>query len=182
MNIPTTEPASLRAGDTITWQITLSDYPASAWTLKYRLLNSAGSVAFTAVASGADHLVEVAAATTAAWTAGDYDYVAWVESAGERYTIRTGRITVLPDLSAATSNDGRSSARMIYEGLLAAYQAAVTSRAFVAEYQIADRRMKFSTRAEWLTELNFWKSQVAAEDRAAKLADGLGGARVLVRF
>ena len=184
---PTTEPATVVAGDTITWQKSLTDYPATTWTLKYRLLNAAGKIDITATASGTDYLVSVSSTTSAAYTAGDYDYLAWVEKGSgptaERNTVATGRITVKPNLAALNTYDGRSPARKIYEGLLAAYQTAVTARAFVAEYEIAGRRMKFNGKADWLTELNYWKAQVAAEDRAEKIADGLGvGARVLVRF
>jgi hypothetical protein len=180
---PTTEPATIVAGDTITWQKSLSDYPATTWTLKYRLLNAAGKIDITATASGDDHLISVTSTTSAAYTAGDYDYLAWVEKSGERVTVGEGRITVKPNLAALNTYDGRSPARKIYEGLLAAYQAAVTSRAFVAEYEIAGRKMKFNGKADWLTEINYWKAQVAAEDRAAKIAAGMGGgSRVLVRF
>ncbi len=184
---PTQEPATVVAGDTITWQKSFSDYPATTWTLKYRLLNAAGKIDITATASGNDYLVSVTAATSAAWTAGDYDYTGWVEKGSgptaERVTVSTGRITVQANLAALNTYDGRSKARQIYEALLTAYKSAVDARAFVAEYEIAGRRMKFASRTEWITELNFWKAQVAAEDRAAKIADGLGGgARVLVRL
>ena len=130
-----------------------------------------------------DHLVSVSSTSSASYAAGDYDYLCWVEKIGERVSVGQGRITVKPNLAALNTYDGRSPARKIYEGLLAAYQTAVTSRAFVAEYEIAGRRMKFNGKADWLTEINYWKAQVAAEDRAAKIADGMGsGARVLVRF
>ena len=185
---PTTEPASVIAGDTITWQKTVSDYPASAgWVLKYRLLNAAGKIDITASSDGDAYLVAVTAAGSAAWVAGNYDYQAWLEKgtgpSAERVTVGTGRITVQPNMAIANTLDGRSSARKIYEGLLAAYESAVIGRAFVAEYEIAGRKMKFNNKADWLVEINYWKAQVTAEDRAAKIAAGLGGgARVLVRF
>jgi hypothetical protein len=186
-DIPTTEPASVVAGDTITWQKTFSDYPATGWTLKYRLLNAAGKIDITAATSGTDYLISITAATSAVYAAGTYDYLAWVEKGtgptAERVTVATGRITVSPNLAALTTYDGRSDARKIYEALLTAYKSAVTDRAFVAEYEIAGRRMKFNGKADWLTELNYWKAQIAAEDRAAAIADGMGtSARVLVRF
>ena len=48
---PTTEPASITAGDTLTWQKTLADYPATVWTLKYRFINATAKVDITATAS-----------------------------------------------------------------------------------------------------------------------------------
>jgi hypothetical protein len=179
---PTTVPATVVAGDSIIWQQSFSDYPASVWTLKYRLLNATGKIDITAGTSGDDYLVSVSSTTSAGWVAGDYSYTAWVEKIGERVTVDNGRISISPNLATLNSYDGRSPARQIYEGLMAAYQAAVTTRAFVSEYEIAGRKMKFNGKADWLTELNYWKAQVSAEDRAAALGAGMGGARVLVRF
>ena len=189
IEIPTTEPARVRAGDTVTWRKSLALYPATdGWTLYYRLINATAKIDITATASGSDHLVSLTSTITAAYTAGNYDYLAWAEKGTgptyERASVGSGRITITPNLAALNTYDGRSDARRIYESLLAAYETATTSRAYVAEYEIAGRRMKFNAKSDWITELNYWKAQVAAEDRAAALAAGLGGgsARLLVRF
>jgi len=184
MTTPTIEPASIVAGDTITWQKSLADYPATEWTLKYRLLNSAGKIDITAAASGSDHLVTVSSTTSAAFTAGDYDYLAWVEKTGARRSVGTGRITVVANLATAATYDGRSDARIVYEALLAGYKSHVEAgNGFVAEVKMGERGMKFNTAADWLTQINFWKAQVLSEERAAKIAAGLpAGNRVLVRF
>ena len=50
-SIPTTEPTSLRAGNTWQWRREdLSDYPASTWTLTYHFRNRTSH--FDVVASG----------------------------------------------------------------------------------------------------------------------------------
>lgn len=185
--LPTHLPASIVAGDTFTLTQTLRGYPASGWSLHYALINGAGKITFDATAQGDDHLISVSAATTASWLPGDYDYLAWVEQGSgpsvQRVTLQHGRTTIAPNLATATTYDGRSAARQIYESLVAAYKAAVSERAFVAEYELLGRRMKFADKTDWLNEINYWKAQVAAEDRAARLAAGLGGrSRVLVRF
>ena len=64
-SIPTTEPETITAGDSLTWKRTLADYPAGTWTLKYRLINADGKIDITATASGTDHLVSVEPATSA---------------------------------------------------------------------------------------------------------------------
>jgi hypothetical protein len=185
-DIPTTEPSYVTAGDTVAWTKSLSDYPATAsWVLKYRLINASAKIDITATASGADHAVSVAKSTTAAWAAGWYDWQAYVEKAAERYTVGTGRLEIRPDLADVTASgfDNRSTARQIYDTLVAAYKSAVTSRAFVQEYEIAGRRMKFNNRAEWITEIDYWRSQVTAEEQAARLAAGMAaGNKLLVRF
>lgn len=109
-DIPTKEPETFRAGDTVKWKRSLGDYLASAgWTLKYSFRGSAGTIDITSTADGDDHLVELSFTTTAAYTAGLYHVQGYVESSTERHTIWTSRIEVLPNLVAAGSSyDGRS--------------------------------------------------------------------------
>ena len=181
----TTEPSRVTAGDTIAWTKALPDYPASAgWVLNYRLINAAGKIDISSAATGDDHAVAITASASAAWHAGIYTYQATVEKAGERYTVATGKLSVAPNLAnQAAGFDTRSPAQAILDNLLAAYQSASAARAFVQEYEIAGRRMKFNSKAEWLLEINFWKREVAAEERAARRATGLsGGTRVYERF
>jgi hypothetical protein len=125
--IPTTEPASARAGDTWRWQRTLSDYPASTWTLSYTLFNAAGKVSIAATADGDDHLVSVAPATSAAYTAGRYDWVSHVSDGTDRHQVGAGSINVLPDLSAVSSYDGRSHARKMLDAIDALLEGRATT-------------------------------------------------------
>ncbi len=185
MGIPTTVPSSITAGDTVAWQIALADYPASSgWSLSYRLINAAGKIDITSAASGADHLVNVAAATSAGWTAGEYDYLAVVTKAAERYTVGSGRITVKPNLAALTTYDGRTPERRALEALQAAYVDYLSNnQGHVAEYEIAGRRMKFRNSAEIWQQIERLKIEVKKQDDAAALAAGLKPKRrILVRF
>lgn len=185
--IPSTEPSSVTAGDTIKWTRTLADYPANAgWVLNYRLINTAGHIDIVGTASGSDHLINVLPGVAPAWAPGTYDWQAFVTNSGtgERYTIGTGRMVVLPNLSTQSAGfDTRSQARQILEGLQTAWLDAVNNRAFVMEYKVAGRQFKFATRQEWILEIDYWKRQVAKEDAANKIARGLGsGRKVFVRF
>ena len=96
--IPTAVPATLRVGDTATWRRTLSDYPANdGWTLAYVLVKTGVQIAISASADGASHLVEVATATTGAWTAGTYAWQERVTKSGKTYTTaKLGRMVVEP--------------------------------------------------------------------------------------
>ena len=118
--IPTTEPLSVRAGDTWKWTRTLADYPASSWTLKYRFKNAAGGFEVVAVASGDDYAVSEAASTTATRTAGDYTWIAWVEAGAEKFTVDTGTIHVEPDYRSGASSvalDDRTHARKVLDAI-----------------------------------------------------------------
>lgn len=182
-SIPTTEPASITAGDTLTWQKTLADYPAGTWTLKYRLINAIGKIDITAGASGTIHLVSIAIATSAAYTSGTYAWTAWVEKTGERVTVASGTMIVKANIAALSTLDARSDAAIIVDQLMVAYKAYTASNGHVAEYEIAGRRMKYRSSAEILDQLNHWKSILATEKRAQRIAAGLGGGnKVLVRF
>lgn len=183
--IPTTEPAFLQAGDTLQWQRTLPDYPATdGWALSYRLINAATKIDIAATASGPDHLVTVSAATSAAYAAGEYAWAAYVTKTTERHTVGTGRVTVKPDLAAKTAGfDARSTAKKALDDLRAALAAWLTNSGTVQEYEIAGRRMKFATADDIRSRISIAEREVAREDAAEKLASGLPtGRRVLVRF
>ena len=180
---PTSEPSTITAGDTLTWQKSLADYAAPTWVLKYRLINATAKIDITATASGSDHLVSVAKATSAAYVAGSYAWTAWVETAAERVTVGSGTMIVLPNLAVLTTFDARSDDAIIVDQLMAAYKTYTASQGNVAEYEIAGRRMKYRTSAEILDQINHWKAILAAEKRAERIANGLGaGNKLLVRF
>lgn len=179
--IPTTEPASLIAGDTAKWLKTLPDYPASAgWLLVYNLINAAAKITFSATASGADHLVNVAAATTSGWAAGTYAWRATVSLGGETYTIASGTISVQPAFSADTL-DNRSFARMALANIEAYLRDANNLTA--ARYMISGRELWRLSITDQLTLRDKFRAEVTREDAAANLARGLPDKRrVMVRF
>jgi len=163
------------AGDTLKWTRSLSDYPATTWTLTYTLVNSTTRITITASASGTDFAVTVSAATSSGYAAGTYDWRAQVSSGGEVYTVGTGRIKINPVWSAAT--DGRSQARRALEAIESVLEGRASSA--TAEYEIAGRRLKYIPIPELLQLRDRYKSEVAREERAAGI--GLGG-RMQVRF
>lgn len=184
MDTPTIEPTEITAGDTVRWQRSLPDYPASdGWVLSYALVNTSNKIALTGTASGDDHLIAASATTSATWAAGQYDWQAVVTRSAERFTVGYGRITIKPNLAAAASGyDNRTQARKILEALRAAYETYVGSRGHVSEYEIAGRKMKFRSVPEILQQIEHWQREVAREEQAASLAAGRRPGRVLVRF
>lgn len=162
--IPTDEPERFRAGDTLTWRKSLDEFPAAdGWTLHYRLINASARIDITATADGADHLVSVPAATSDDYVSGDYNWVSWVTSGTERHTVATGRITIQPDLAAvsAAGYDSRSAAKKTLD-LVDAAMVAYGSQAWSQEYEVAGRRRKFRSMAEFMA----FRSQLVAECRS----------------
>lgn len=171
--IPTTEPAQLRAGDTLTWRKSLADYPASeGWVLSYRLINAANKYDITAAADGDDHLITVAAATSSPYVAGDYQWVSAVTLGAQRFTIAQGTFKVLANLAAAPGGvDIRSTAKKALD-LLDAALLEHGSRAWTKEYEIAGRRMSFVSASEFMKFRSQLQMEVAAEENAQGLQQG----------
>lgn len=180
-DIPTTEPATLRAGDTWAWTRSLQDYPATTWTLKYSLVKSGVQKQITATASGTDHAVSVAKATTAAYAAGTWSWVASVTDGTSRYTVDQGTLTVLTDIEAASSGyDDRSHAQTMLDAIEAWLESKDPG---VAEYEIAGRRMKYHSVDALIKLRSQYRAEVRREQAAERIANGLGDPRrIFVRF
>jgi len=181
----TTEPSRVTAGDTVIWLKSLSDYLATAsWVLSYTFINGTAKITATASASGADHLISIAAATTATWDAGTYTWQAVVTKGAERYTVGQGSLVIAPNLAAAltTTFDTRSSARKALEAvntLLETYGA----KAYMQGYEINGRKQQFQTPGDFLAFRSRLQAEVAREDNAVRLAAGLAPRNQLyVRF
>jgi hypothetical protein len=181
-DVPTSVPTQVTAGDTLAWQITLADYPASAgWVLTYALAAAAGQIAITASASGDDHRVSVAAATSAAYVPCNYAWQAYVTKTTERHMVDSGTIQILPNLAVQAGGfDGRSHAQKTLEALEAWIEGHDMA---VADYQIAGRAMKYHAIPDLLKLRDTYKAEVAnAAVAAAAKASGIDPRRYFVRF
>lgn len=159
----------LIAGDSLNFLTQTPKYPASqAWVLYYRLVpRTAGNAAIsiTATAEGDDHRVLVAAATTAGWAADSYTWSAWVDKAGEKYTVQDGQIVIKADpRTAAAGHDGRSLARKALDDARTALAAWKPTQ---RRYKIGEREMEFNGTADIIKLITYWERQVASEDLLA---------------
>ena len=115
MNIPLT----LTAGDRWTWTDSLSDYPATLWTLTYYFRGPSTLAAAVGAASGTDHVLTVAATTTGALKPGVYDWQAQavlIADTTRKETVDTGQLTVAANLANAAV-DHRSFWQQVKETL-----------------------------------------------------------------
>jgi hypothetical protein len=96
-------PDQITAGDSVAWKRSFSDYSAAeGWALSYAFVKSGTRITIDGGADGADHLVEVAASTSAGWAAGEYAFQAYVTKAAERYQVDEGLVEILPNYAAAS--------------------------------------------------------------------------------
>lgn len=175
--IPYGEPDILHVGDSWQWKKSLSDYPASTWTLTYSLLSSTTKITLTGSASGTDHLIDISASTTAAYTAGWYDWVARVSDGTDSFTVGYGRIELLPDLEAASSYDNRSHARKVLDAIESVIEGRASQDADTITH---NGRSLARTPIEDLLKLRSkYKSEVDAEDQAERIRSGLNSGRMV---
>lgn len=178
-------PKTITAGDTVKWSASLSDYPASSgWVLHYTLVNANNTYQIDATASGNDSAVNVLPAASANYVAGTYQLAAWVDGVNsERHTLGVDSIEILPNLAATTTGfDGRSAAKKCLDQLDAAL-AQYGKKAYTQEYSIGDRRMRFTSPAEFMAFRKQVKAEVNKEKQIENMKLGKpAGSKILVRF
>lgn len=178
------EPSKVYAGDLLEWTKTLSDYPAPTWTLNYYLLNASARIAITAAASGTDHQVSVAIATTADYVAGDYRMTGVVDNGVERHTILDRvPVTVLADPATATSGvDQRDHIDRTIEAIEATIEGKATHDHL--SHSVEGTSISRMSPVELLGFLDRYKTKRAARDRRARALAGKTGhsGRILARF
>lgn len=156
-------PSKIVAGDSLSWKKSLSDYPASTWTLVYHLLNQQKKITITAAADGDDHLVEIPIGTSDDYTVGAYKYIATVSDGTERYKIDEGRVEVTPDYANLESADLRTHAEKVLEALEAVIEGKASADQLT--YSIAGRSISRYSPDEILQWRDSYQAEVNKERR-----------------
>ena len=189
-NVPTTEPATIVAGDLLQWKRTDlgTDYANGSYTLSYKARlegTSAGSsvvLTLTASASGDDYLVSVAAGTTVNYSTGVYRWQAYItrNSDSARLTIDSGTFEVLANRSINTS-DPRSHVKTMLDKIESILEGRADGD--VAAYSINGR----SLTKLGITDLLMWRDRYRADylrevHRERALNGTATGSTVVARF
>jgi len=186
-------PAQIRAGDTVKWRDVAgrdnlgNAIDSSSWSLAYYLRTNTASegAAVTGSAYGTGWEFEIAAATSAAFDAGQWFWQAIATKGSEKVTLGAGQLEVLPALAyqgTPGAFDGRSQAQKDLDAVQAAIRAMISGGA-VAEYTIGNRRLKKMELADLLALEGTLKASVKREQAAQLMANGLGNPHNLfVRF
>jgi hypothetical protein len=182
--IPRREPPEMRAGVTWQWrrEDLLTDYPASAWTLKYWLKQLAATgahIELTATADGDNFVINTPAATTAAYTAGKYAWAAEVSGgSSEVYEVDRGVLIVLARFDQASSLDFRTHARKMLDAIESLLEG--RSGIDVSEYTIGSRHIVKMAAKELMDWRDYYRAEVAMQDAADRLRRGRGAGNRLV--
>lgn len=180
-----TQPSTLRAGDSIRWYRDLPDYPASAgWALRYRMLFPSGDpVEIETTGEGDRFQVDLSSEATGRFIAGKATLVAWVERDAERVTIDGQQIVILPDLTRVGEFDGRSeNARALAQAKAALADYVASGRAHVQRYTIASREFWFRDVKDIKALIDHYEAEVAKEAAALAILSGGSPGRVCVRM
>jgi hypothetical protein len=173
-------PAKFRAGDSLSFLDTLSEYPADeSWVLTYVISDGASRYELTSTASGSDHQITKTPTNTAKWVAGSYKWVAYVSDGTDRHTIDSGWITIEPDLVNPTDE------RNHVQKVLAAIEAVIEKRASMDQMkmQMNGRALERTPLEDLIKLRSQYKSELASIERAERIANGgAAGNQIKVRF
>lgn len=173
-NIPTEEPTEIQAGDTVKWTRTVDNFPASAgWALSYVAINAAGKITITTTADGDAHAVNEPGATTAAWSAGRYDWQAYATKGADRYQVDSGAWSILTDYATATTKDDRTHARRTLDNIMAMLERKATQDQ--ANYAIEGRSLSRYSWDELIEAKKHYMGIVAMQNRRARIKNGKAG-------
>jgi len=187
MGIPTSEPSAIRAGDSVTWQRVLPEFSAAdGWALKYRLLYATGA-AVDIASAGVEtvHTVDLTSADTAAFVAGDATLVGYVENTGTgaRTTLESASVKILPDLTQASTYDGRSANQIALANLRAALASmAADGTLTTLSVSLEGSSTTFRSMQELKDAIHHYEREVVRESVALGVLNGVSPNRVQVRF
>lgn len=101
------EPGEFAAGDTLSFERALSEFPAPTWSLLYEMRGQTQPISFASTPDGQNHSINVAATVTATWLPGDYTLAGYAlnGTTGERQQIYLATITVTPNFAAEAGNE-----------------------------------------------------------------------------
>ena len=145
--LPTEMPSRFDAGDSLSWKVSDSAFPATEWDLVYTLVNADNQIQITATDSGTDHLVEINSTDSEAFAPGEYTYQCHVSKDDERHKLDEGVVTIGVNFSdASDGHDARSHAKKTLDAL----EALIEDRASKAqqEHSYNGRQIKYYSLAE----------------------------------
>jgi hypothetical protein len=167
-------PNEIRAGTTVEYVRTLSQYPATLFTMTL-ILSGPSKKTQVATAQGSDHKIVLDVAATTALLPGNYQYVERVleNATSKEYDATVGQVLVLLDLESAAA----PAAQTWEEKTLAIVESVLSGRATsdMQAYSIAGRSVSKIP----IAELRAWREDLKrAVAQQRNPGSGLGNVRV----
>jgi hypothetical protein len=182
-------PLQIRAGDSITWTESPTtdnlgnEISPPDWALNCYFNNGSSDLTVSATVRNGLWKFTISAVDSADLKVGYYYYMIRATKDDEAITLASGRVEILPNIAEATKGfDGRSQARKDLEAVQAAMRSIVSGGA-VKSYTIGGRSLTKMDMTDLIMLESRLKSEVVREERAQKIANGLGDPDTLkVRF
>ena len=185
IEIPTTEPTEITAGDYIQWKIAEgSDTPiADGWVLSYAIVNAQNSIEVTCTDNGDNyHLATISVDDSSDFQSGDYKWQSYVTNGTARYKVDEGSLKILRNFADLDGGyDGRSHWKIVLDNVEAVIQGRATKDQ--SSYTVNGRQLSRTPVADLLMLYNKAKMNVVLEEKAEKQRKQMGGSNnILVRF
>lgn len=194
------EPNELIIGDSVTWKRRsvqavseidggVPEYinikASEGWTLKFVAVGKLGVVSITAspdTENADDFSFTAAAAVTAAYAVGDYQWQLVATKTTTRYTVAEGWITLKDNIAGRSAlYDNRSHAKKVLDAIEAVIEGRATQDQMA--YTIAGRSLNRTSIPDLLKLRSTYKNEYEGEVSTANIAAGLGsGNKILTRF
>ena len=176
-------PKTLTAGDSVSWRLSLPEYPASEdWVIIYAFVNTGSLIAVESTPDEEDHTFSITSTKSAAYQPGRYKFQAYAKKGEQRTTFLTGTLDVNADFFAQTDgHDSRTAAERTLDILRATYDR-VAEKALASKSSggasIADKQL-----SELRAEIKEQEVVVLQEKRARARKLGKGkSSTIKVRF
>lgn len=154
-------PDEFRAGETVSFELTLPDFPPASCTLVVAL-RGVSAADGTVVENASTYTVTFTAAATAALAPGVYQWAAMATGPGGVVTqAASGVVRVLQNLVTAAAGAAQSHAEQMVVILEAAIEALVSGK--VQSYQIHARSVTYTDLAELRKMLAAYRAELRAE-------------------
>jgi hypothetical protein len=133
------EPMRLTQGESVEWETSFDEYPATEWTLEYRFRGPGTGFNVTAAADGEEFDAVISSAQSAAMAVGKYEWQAWATNVATPSIVRKiaeGTVNVERGFTTASTGavELRSTAKQILDAIDAALL--VDSTSTVISYEI----------------------------------------------
>ncbi len=164
---PTIEPLTFRAGDSVSWERDVTDYPADEWTLTYYLRGPV-NLNNTATADGTTFAATITAANSATLQAGEYRLFGRVTDGTSVVTVYDAPLTVQPNFAdagaIAEGYDPRSWNRKCLDVIKGMFEG-IAPHPEISYTIFGERNVELIPVADRLRLLAVFESRVAEEER-----------------